>query len=103
MTPRSSTRSGGVSHPERAFDWLNLLKICPGCNRQKNDDFDAKLLDPTADDPLEHLVLSFRTGRYVAREDSPRAEATLRVLRRLASDQMLVRGRRDAFLKLGSF
>ncbi len=92
-----------ASHPERAFDWLNLLKVCPGCNRQKNDDFDAQLLDPTADDPFDHLVFSFRTGRYVAREDSPRGRVTLRVLRRLASDQILARGRRDAFLKLGAF
>lgn len=92
-----------ASYPERAFDWLNLLKICPGCNRQKNDAFDARLLDPTADDPLDHLLLSLRTGRYVAREESPRGRVTLRILRRLASDQVLVRGRRDAFLKLGTF
>lgn len=92
-----------VPHPSRAYLWLNLLWACATCNRQKNDAFDVALLDPTQEDPLDHLVLSFATGRYTARDDSERGAATLRIARGLASDPTLARGRQNAIAKLRYF
>jgi uncharacterized protein (TIGR02646 family) len=92
-----------ASHPDRMFLWPNLLWICATCNRQKNSAFDDRLIDPTDDDPFDHLVLSPSTGRLTPREGSKRGEVTLRVLPRLASDQALTRGRHLAMLKLRSF
>jgi uncharacterized protein (TIGR02646 family) len=54
--------------PQRAFDWLNYLIICTLCNSNKRDLFpldDAGrplLLDPTEEDPLDHMALSPATG-----------------------------------------
>lgn len=92
-----------VPHPSKAFVWLNLLWVCAICNRQKNDAFDEAMLDPTREDPLDHLVFSFSTGRYTAREDSERGVATLRIVRRLASDPTLARGRQNAVAKIRVF
>ena len=92
-----------VPHPSRAFLWLNLLWVCATCNRQKNDGFEEAMLDPTQEDPLDHLVFSFATGRYTSRDDSQRGAATLRVIRRLASDPTLARGRQNAIAKLRTF
>ena len=61
------------------------------------------MLDPTREDPLDHLVLSFATGRYTPRDDGPRGAATLRIVRRLASDPTLARGRQNAISKLRTF
>jgi uncharacterized protein (TIGR02646 family) len=92
-----------VRYPSRALLWLNLLWVCATCNRQKNNAFEEEMLDPTQDDPLDHLVFSFATGRYTPRDDSRRGEATLRVVRRIASDQTLTRGRQKAIAKLRIF
>lgn len=54
--------------PHRAFDWLNYLIICTLCNSNKRDLFpldDAGrplLLNPTEEDPLDHMALSPATG-----------------------------------------
>jgi hypothetical protein len=57
----------------RTFDWRNHLLACTTCNsnhkrdRYPVDSHDAPLLiDPTAEDPLEHLLLSISTGEYLA-------------------------------------
>lgn len=92
-----------VPYPSKAFLWLNLLLVCADCNRQKNDAFDEGILDPTTEDPLDHIVLSFTTGRYAARDDSPRGAATLRIVRRVASDQILTQGRQLAVAKIRIF
>lgn len=58
--------------PHRAFDWLNYLIICTLCNSNKRDQFpldDAGrplLLDPTEEDPLDHMALSPATGMLLA-------------------------------------
>ncbi len=87
-------------HPQHAFVWENLLFVCTECNRQKNDTFDPLVIDPTKDDPLDHVVLSPTTGKYVAATGSTRGAITLRAIPRLASDQALVQGRRNAWMKL---
>ncbi|MER7036202.1 HNH endonuclease [Streptomyces albidoflavus] len=59
-----------VENPLRTFDWLNHLLACTECNSKKNDkwelfeDGEPKLIDPTREDPFEHLYLSLTTGRY---------------------------------------
>lgn len=57
--------------PLLAFTWLNHLLACSRCNSHfKRDLFpvDAEgvplILDPTRDDPFDHLVLSLSVGRY---------------------------------------
>ena len=58
-------------NPRRAFDWLNHILACEFCNsHHKRDrypvdaDGRALLLDPTAEDPLDHLFLVLTIGRY---------------------------------------
>ncbi len=92
-----------VPRPSGTFAWRNLLWICAVCNRQKNSAFDPSILDPTGDDPFDHLVLSPTTGRLTAREDSNRGAVTLQVMRRLAADPNLTRGRANAYAKLRLF
>ncbi|WHT16589.1 HNH endonuclease [Crossiella sp. CA-258035] len=65
--------------PLRTFDWTNHLLACSGCNsHHKGGQFpvDANgkplLIDPTVDDPFEHLTLSLATGMYVPRTDKGR-------------------------------
>ncbi len=92
-----------VPEPKGTFAWLNLLWVCAVCNRQKNDAFDPAIIDPTKDDPNDHLVLSLTTGRLVAREESGRGQVTLQVMKRLGSDPALTRGRQNAVVKLHTF
>ena len=61
-------------NPVRTFDWLNHLLACSYCNSsQKGSRFpvDAEdrplLIDPTVEDPFDHLVLSLAVGEYRAR------------------------------------
>lgn len=58
-------------NPIRTFDWLNHLLACPVCNSHSKGDIfpvDAHgqplLIDPTAEDPFDHLRLSLPFGRY---------------------------------------
>jgi uncharacterized protein (TIGR02646 family) len=94
----SDSRGADIDHfvpitlnPTRTFAWLNLLWTCSECNRKKAARFptvggSAMLLDPTADDPWQHLILDVRTGllaaRYTAPLDrpDPRGAATLATL-----------------------
>jgi uncharacterized protein (TIGR02646 family) len=61
-------------YPERAFSWENHLLACSGCNSNyKRDQFPLDeagrplLIEPTTEDPREHLDLSSKTGRFEAR------------------------------------
>lgn len=60
-------------YPERAFSWPNLLLACTGCNRLKGDRFPLDkngsplLIDPSSDNPWDHLFLDTDTGYPVAR------------------------------------
>ena len=71
--------------PLLTFDWPNHLLSCSKCNSlNKGDQFpvgpngEPMLLDPTLDDPAEHLHLVLATGEYLDR--TPRGEATIRLL-----------------------
>ncbi|MCW7986885.1 hypothetical protein XF35_16740 [Streptomyces platensis subsp. clarensis] len=58
-----------ANNPLRTFDWLNHLLACTECNGKKADQFEWKngeplLIDPTREDPFEHLYLSLESGEY---------------------------------------
>jgi uncharacterized protein (TIGR02646 family) len=58
---------------ERAFRWDNMLWLCGACNRKKGNRFaldenrDPLLIDPTAEDPWDHLFFDSHTGNITAR------------------------------------
>jgi hypothetical protein len=86
--------------PARTFEWLNHLLACSFCNsNSKRDRFprsvsgQALLIDPTLDDPVQHLRLILRTGDY--RALTPRGEASVEVFGLNRRD--LTRGRAGAF------
>lgn len=85
--------------PLRTFDWLNHLLACSMCNsNQKRDLFPraadgaALLIDPSRDDPYDHLRLVLNTGRYKHRDE--RGKATIEVFGLNRGD--LVLGRQHA-------
>jgi uncharacterized protein (TIGR02646 family) len=62
-------------YPKRAFSWDNYLLACSGCNsNHKREKFPLDeagaplLINPTADDPRDHLFLSVKTGKYRPRK-----------------------------------
>ncbi|WP_026424365.1 HNH endonuclease [Actinokineospora inagensis] len=90
--------------PLLTFVWSNHLLACSVCNsHHKRDQFprDARgrplLLDPTVDDPFEHLALSLTLGRYRALTE--RGEVTEQVCG--LNRDILTRGRQDARTTLG--
>lgn len=51
----------------KTFEWRNLLLVCGPCNRQKSraatsSDGERIFMDPTLDDPWDHLILVTQTG-----------------------------------------
>ncbi|MER7958631.1 HNH endonuclease [Streptomyces sp. NPDC096030] len=89
-------------NPRRAFEWMNHLLACSYCNsNEKRDQFpcdscgEPLLIDPTLEDPYDHIRLVFATGRYIPR--SPKGAATIDVfgLSRIS----LERGRASAFVR----
>lgn len=86
--------------PLRAFAWDNHLLACSFCNSNaKRDEYpvDADgvclLVDPTAEDPGDHLFLMLRSGEYGHHTD--KGKHTIRVFGLNRPD--LVMGRKDAF------
>ncbi|SDG98149.1 hypothetical protein SAMN05216553_11463 [Lentzea fradiae] len=74
-----------VRNPLRAFDWLNHLLACSTCNsHQKGRRFPVDAsgaplpIDPTAEDPFEHLLLTLSLGVYSPLTE--KGEATIAVL-----------------------
>lgn len=77
---------------DQVFRWLNFLWVCANCNRCKLHRFpcDAAgnplLLDPTVDDPWDHLFFDPDTAELAARwdiasgEENPRGKAVLETL-----------------------
>jgi uncharacterized protein (TIGR02646 family) len=84
----------------RTFDWLNHLLACSHCNsNEKRDQFplgpdgNALLIDPTRDDPDQHLRLLLSSGEY--RALSPMGTASIEVYGLNRTD--LILGRSNAF------
>ncbi|RKT53403.1 HNH endonuclease [Saccharothrix australiensis] len=86
-------------NPLRTFDWLNHLLACSTCNSNlKRDRFPLAgdgtplLVDPTAEDPFDHLLLTLALGTYVAL--TPKGQATIDVCG--LNRPVLTRGREQA-------
>jgi uncharacterized protein (TIGR02646 family) len=95
------------TYPARTFEWTNYLLACSHCNSNlKRDQFptDATgtplLIDPTADDPTQHLTFVPSTGQFVAK--GPKGPESIRVfgLNDDVVPRKLPRGRRQALLAL---
>ena len=69
--------------PERAFDWQNYLAACSHCNsNEKRTAYpigpDGPLLvDPTSEDPRDHIAFSPTTGEYGIVNGSSKGDPTL--------------------------
>jgi len=98
---------GEAGDPGRTFQWANLLLVCTPCNRAKGSEFPLAddgtplLIDPTADEPTEHLTFVPETGELAAAwephgEESARGVETLRVIRTLNAEPV-TRRRRAAY------
>ncbi|WP_407109552.1 hypothetical protein ACE1N8_00045 [Streptomyces sp. DSM 116494] len=90
--------------PLRAFEWSNHLLACSYCNSNAkrsqypvNADGVCLLVDPSAEDPADHLQLLLESGLYDPVDKSPRGEETIRVFGLNRPD--LVKGRQDAFFR----
>ena len=86
--------------PLSTFEWRNHLLACSRCNSHaKRDIFprDATgtplIIDPTAEDPWDHLRLTPSTGEYVAMTEKGRTTKEL-----LLDTDLLARGRQAAWL-----
>ncbi|MEU4160982.1 hypothetical protein [Actinoplanes sp. NPDC026670] len=86
--------------PLRTFDWLNHLLACSHCNsHHKRERFPVDeygrplLIDPSAEDPFDHLLLSLSVGEYRALTEKGRASIDVFGLNR----PILARGRQQAF------
>jgi uncharacterized protein (TIGR02646 family) len=73
-----------AQNPQRTFDWYNHMLACSSCNSNaKRDQFPrdehgtSLLIDPSAEDPFDHLSLTFATGRY--KPESNRGRVTIEV------------------------
>jgi 5-methylcytosine-specific restriction endonuclease McrA len=92
--------------PVRTFDWPNHLLACSFCNsNQKRDAYpidahtgEKLLIDPTSEDPNDHMLLILGTGEY--RELTLRGLKTIEIFGLNRAD--LVRGRADAFQTRGA-
>ncbi|MFI9616722.1 hypothetical protein ACIHCM_34445 [Streptomyces sp. NPDC052023] len=90
--------------PLRAFEWSNHLLACSYCNSNAkrsqypvNADGVCLLVDPSAEDPADHLQLLLKSGLYDPVDESARGEETIRVFGLNRPD--LVKGRLDAFVR----
>jgi hypothetical protein len=86
--------------PAGTFVWPNHLLACSYCNSNAKRDLfprdelgSSLLIDPTRDDPAEHLRLILRTGVY--RPLTPKGTESIRVFGLNRAD--LTRGREVAF------
>lgn len=88
--------------PLRTFVWLNHVLACSACNRRKSHTFplddrgEPLLIDPTHDDPREHIVYSPTLGQFVG--TTPRGDESINVFD--LNRGYLVQGRADAWLVL---
>ncbi|MEH0423553.1 HNH endonuclease [Streptomyces sp. B21-083] len=87
--------------PLRTFDWLNHLYACSFCNSfEKGNRFPTApdgsplLVDPTAEDPLDHLRLVLPLGEYQGLTE--RGWSCIDVFG-LNRRPVLIKGRRDAY------
>ncbi|WP_415954338.1 hypothetical protein [Streptomyces sp. KLOTTS4A1] len=86
----------------KTFLWPNHLLVCGPCNSTYKREWwkcnektgEPLLIDPTRDDPFDHLVLILREGRYTSRTD--KGWTTIKVLGLNLPERRLVDGRKKA-------
>jgi uncharacterized protein (TIGR02646 family) len=99
-------------YQQHAFQWSNMLLCCTECGRFKGDRFPMEngrpmLIDPTAEDPWQHLDFDPDTGNLTARFDlqagdwSARGVKTVEVLQ-LDRREAMAAGYVRTFRHLGS-
>lgn len=73
-------------NPARTFDWSNYLLACSVCNSNfkrsafpVDDEGSPLLIDPTIEDPAEHLTLSPTTGRFEPAPGSAKGVESIQV------------------------
>jgi uncharacterized protein (TIGR02646 family) len=86
--------------PIKTFEWTNHFLSCSHCNsNEKRDEYpcdssgDCLLVDPTRDDPLDHIRLILNEGKYEPL--TPKGSETIRVFGLNRPD--LIRARENAF------
>jgi hypothetical protein len=86
--------------PIRTFEWTNHLLACSLCNSHHKRDLFPRdengsplLIDPTIQEPLDHLHLVLGTGEYKGL--TPQGEASIKVFG--LGRGPLVKGRRNAY------
>ncbi len=99
------------SHIQKVFEWSNMLLCCTECGRIKGDRFpllpdgQPVLVDPSAEDPWEHLDFDPDTGNITARFDlasgslSERGLGTVRLLQ-LDRREAITEGYRRTYQRL---
>lgn len=93
-------------YPGRTFSWSNYLLACSHCNSNlKRSQFPfhdrrPALLNPSVDDPVEHLLFIPLTGELCA--TGPKGQPSIDVfgLNDSATPRKLPRARKETFLKL---
>lgn len=87
-------------YPAHAFEWSNYLLACSHCNSNEkrtlfplDEHGQSLLIDPTVDDPSEHLLLSPTTGRFG--HLTRKGEESIKVFG--LSRETLETGRKDAW------
>jgi hypothetical protein len=96
-----------ASYPARAFTWENYLLACSHCNsnlKRQQFPLDATggplLVDPTVDDPSDHLVYVPVSGEFFATGAKGSASITVFGLNDDSSPRRLPTGRRHALVCL---
>lgn len=97
-------------YPQHAFSWPNLLLCCTPCGRFKGDKFPLAdhaplLIDPTQDDPWQHLDFDPETGNLTARYELSRDDYSAKGVKTVEVLQFdrregLSRGYRRTFRRL---
>jgi uncharacterized protein (TIGR02646 family) len=90
----------------KTFLWPNHLLVCSPCNSNYKRDWwecdeetgEPLLIDPTQDDPFDHLLLNLRGGTY--RGETDRGRTTIQVLGLNLPERRLVDGRKHAQLNI---
>lgn len=120
----SDSRAADVEHfwpkkpyPSMAFDFQNLLFICPECNRKKTSRFPLDgaglplLINPMFDDPWDSLFFIPSTGMiapriYTVVDGAPmrsaRGEQTIAFFGEILNSDGLLSARRDSWLEIVS-
>ena len=95
------------SNALKTFFWPNHLLACGPCNSIYKRDWwecneetgEPLLIDPTQDDPFDHLVLNLRVGLY--RSETDKGMTTIELLGLNLEDRGLVAGRNSARNSIG--